>query len=54
MNSFYNIVKIARGQTSHDSNVNYEDFTERIRTNLIEEVKDKVHVYARLTENELR
>lgn len=36
-----------------EKNVNYEDFTERIRTNLIDEVKDKVHVYAKLTEKEI-
>jgi hypothetical protein len=30
-----------------------ENFTERIRTRLIEEVKEKVHVYAKLTEKEI-
>jgi hypothetical protein len=40
-------------QIHPEKNVNYEDFTERIRTKLIEEVKDKVHVYAKLTEKEI-
>jgi len=30
-----------------------EDFIERIKINLIEEVKEKVHVYAKLTEKEI-
>lgn len=38
-------------QIQPEENVNYIDFKERIRTGLIDEVKDKVHVHARLTEN---
>lgn len=40
-------------QIHQEKNVYYEDFTERIRIRLIDEVKDKVHVYARLTEKEI-
>jgi hypothetical protein len=40
-------------KTHLEKPVNYEEFTERIRTKLIEEVKEKVHVYAKLTEKEI-
>jgi hypothetical protein len=37
-------------QVSHKENVYYKDFMERIRIRLIDEVKDKIHVYAKLTD----
>jgi hypothetical protein len=36
-----------------EKSTSYLDFTERIRTRLIDEVKEKVHVYAKLTEKEI-
>jgi hypothetical protein len=40
-------------KTHLEKQIDYEDFTERIRIKLIEEVKEKVHVYAKLTEKEI-
>ena len=52
-NELFSLLIDNENQIHLEKNVNYADFTERIRTNLIDEVKDKVHVYAKLTEKEI-